>query len=209
MPVARHLLFASLLLASCSPAPLANAPAPTPVAKAPAVDLCRSAPPLVREHRGLLRHARCETEVQETMRTVSAELGKPCNHCHARKQEVPESEDYPAKTPTKEIADWMSAHLMTAIKPADGSPLHCRSCHTDEHGRPIAKILGSPRDPVKVNEWMSLVMVRRFVAADGTKLRCRSCHEGTPGTASFRPKVILQSEQLPNHIAGSKDTSAF
>jgi hypothetical protein len=112
-------------------------------------------------------------------------------------------------TPKKEVANWMSEHLMQAVKPADGSPMRCKSCHTDENGKPVAKILGSPRDPVKANEWMSLVMVRKFVAADGSKLRCKSCHVGTPGTDAFHAQVILESDQLPKHQAGGKGTASF
>jgi cytochrome c len=112
-------------------------------------------------------------------------------------------------TKKKEIANWMSMHLMQAIKPADGSPMKCSSCHTDSAGRPVAKILGDPRDPVKANEWMNLVMVRKFVAADGSKLKCKSCHVGAPGTAEFQKTVILRPEQLPPHAVGAKGTQAF
>ena len=37
-------------------------------------------------------------------------------------------------TQKKEVANWMSSHLMAAIKPKDGSPLKCSSCHTDPAG---------------------------------------------------------------------------
>ena len=112
-------------------------------------------------------------------------------------------------TPKKETANWMSMHLMASVKQADGSPMKCASCHTDEHGTPVAKILGSPRDKVKANEWMSLVMVKKFVAADGSKLKCKSCHVGTPGTAEFRPTVILQTDQIPTHQVAAKGTPGY
>jgi hypothetical protein len=149
------------------------------------------------------------------MSQVMDQMGVECSYCHAPK--VPATTgpnglpvlDYPAPTPKKDVANWMSMHLMSAIKPADGSPLKCSSCHTDDQGRPVAKILGSPRDPVKANEWMSLVMVRKFVARDGSKLRCKSCHVGTPGTAEFQPKVILHGEQIPPHPVAARGTPAF
>jgi cytochrome c len=111
-------------------------------------------------------------------------------------------------TPRKENGNWMSVHLMQAVKRKDGAPMKCSACHTDEQGRPVAKILGSPRDRDKANEWMTLTLVTKFFAADGSKLRCKSCHVGTPGTPEYRPVVILQTAQLPKHEAGG-DTPAF
>lgn len=49
-------------------------------------------------------------------------------------------------TPKKEIANWMRMHLMSAIKPKDGSALTCKSCHVDHDGKPVAKIHGEPCD---------------------------------------------------------------
>jgi hypothetical protein len=143
------------------------------------------------------------------MSQVADMLGVDCTHCHAAKAPGQKERDFPVMTPQKEIANWMSMHLMAAIKPADGSPLHCSSCHTDDHGKPVAKILGSPRDPVRANEWMSLTMVRKFVAADGSRLKCKSCHVGTPGTPSFQPKVILQSDQTPKHEVAARGTPGY
>jgi hypothetical protein len=186
----------------------AAAPA-APAAKGPDIDICAGSPPVPREYTGILRNARCEQDMFITMASVGDQLGVECKHCHVPKKDDPTREDYPVMTPQKEVAAWMSVHLMTAIKPADGSPMRCKSCHTDESGKSVAKILGNPRDPVKANEWMSLVMTKRFVAADGSKLKCKSCHVGTPGTPEFRPKVILQSAQLPKHEAGTKGTASF
>jgi len=146
------------------------------------------------------------------MASVGEQLGVACKHCHVPipvKPGEPEKEDYLAPHPKKDVANWMSVHLMAAIKPADGSPLRCRACHTDEHGRPVAKILGEKRDAAKANEWMSVVLVRKFVAADGSKLRCRSCHAGTPGTPGFEPKVIGRSDRLPKHEPGGQSTPSF
>lgn len=218
MPMrARRLLGAGALLAAilvpaygCSPsaAPVA-VPAPAAPAAAPDVDICAGSGPVPHAYAAILRNARCEQDMFITMASVADQLGVECKHCHVVKADDPTREDYPAMTPRKEIASWMSVHLMQAIKPADGSPMRCKSCHTDEQGKGVTKILGSPRDPRRANEWMSLVMVKKFVAADGSKLRCRSCHVGTPGTPDFRPRVILESAQLPAHKAGTKGTAAF
>ncbi len=172
--------------------------------------MCEGSPPLPHAPlAGVLRHARCDQDMYYSMSQVADMLGVDCTYCHAAKTEgqdgkaeAQKERDFPAMTHRKEIANWMSAHLMQSVKPADGSPLKCSSCHTDEHGKPVAKILGQPRDRVKTNEWMSLTLVKKFVAADGSKLRCKSCHVGTPGTPEFRPLVILQTEQLPAHQAG-------
>jgi hypothetical protein len=200
-----------VLIAACGPAAPASPPAvPAPVAAATtASDVCAGSPPVPRSFTGLLRGARCDQEMYWSMSRVADQLGVNCTHCHAHETEDVKSCVFPPKTPQKDVANWMSAHLMQAVKPADGSPLTCASCHTDAEGRPVAKILGAPRDPVKANEWMSLVMVRKFVAADGSKLRCSSCHAGTPGTAEFVRKVILQNELLPKHEEGGKGTPAF
>jgi hypothetical protein len=192
----------------CGHAPAAT-PAAAPAGKPPDVDICKGSPPVPHPYTAILRNARCEQDMYITMASCADQLRVACNHCHAVKPADPSEEDYPAPTPKKEVAAWMSVHFMQAVKPADGSPMRCKSCHTDEHGKGVAKILGDPRDPVKTREWMSLVLVKKFVAADGSKLKCRSCHAGTPGTPEFRPKVILQTELLPAHEAGGKGTQSF
>lgn len=207
-----HALCAGALLAvvaaSCGPRPAAP-PAP---AAAPGVahDVCEGSPPLPHAPLdGILRNARCDQDMYYSMSQVADMLGVECTHCHAAKVEGEPARDFPATTARKEVANWMSSHLMAAIKPADGSPMKCSSCHTDEQGKPVAKILGSPRDQVKANEWMSLVMVKKFVAIDGSRLRCKSCHAGTPGTPEFRPAVILQSAQIPAHQPAARGTPGF
>lgn len=206
-------LFAALLAGGCGPAPAPIPPQAKPAAPAasaaPEVDVCTGSKPVPHPFVGVLRNARCDQEMFITMASVADQLGVECTHCHAPKAGEKNKEDYPVMTPKKEIANWMSRHLMQAVKPADGSPMRCKSCHTDENGKPVAKILGNPRDPVKANEWMSLVMVNKFVAADGSKLKCKSCHGGTPGTPAFQRKVILQSDSLPAHKVGEVGTASF
>jgi len=197
------------ILAACGGAP-PIAPAPSPAAHtAPDPDICVGSPPVSHTLSGILRNARCEQDQYQSMAQVETMLGVECVHCHAAKVEGQKERDFPKMTPQKEVANWMSVDLMLAVKPADGSPLKCSSCHTDEQGRPVAKILGEPRDRAKANEWMSLVMVKKFVAADGSKLKCRSCHVGAPGTATFQPKVILQTGQLPVHHPPVPGVPAF
>jgi hypothetical protein len=194
--------------AGCGPAPTAKAPSPgvsavAPTASAgPAFDECKDSGPVPRVYDGILRGARCDQQRFLTMASVADQLGVVCVHCHVPLPSDPKKEDYPVMTPNKEIANWMSQHLMQAIKPADGSPMRCKSCHTDENGKPVAKILGNPRDPAKAAEWMAMVMVNRFVAADGSRLKCRSCHVGTMGTPEWQAKVIGRSEQIPKHEVG-------
>jgi hypothetical protein len=173
-------------------------------------DICDGSPPLPHAPlSGILRNARCDQELYYSMSLVDDMLGVECTYCHAAKVEGQPERDFPRETHQKAVANWMSMHLMSAIKPADGSPLACGSCHTDEHGKPVAKILGTPRDVVKANEWMSLVMVKKFVARDGSKLRCKSCHVGTPGTPEFRKAVILHDDQLPPHPVAAPGTPGF
>ena len=172
--------------------------------------MCEGSPPIPHAPlSGVLRNARCDQDMYQSMAQVETMLGVECAHCHVAKVPGTKDYDFPKMTHNKEIANWMSVHLMQAIKTVDGSPIKCSSCHTDDKGQPVAKILGEPRDRVKANEWMSLVMVKKFVAADGSKLRCKSCHVGTPGTPEFKPTVILQIDQLPKHAAGVKGTPAF
>jgi hypothetical protein len=198
----------ALSFTGCGPAK-APGPPPAPTA-APAstgdaaFDPCSKSGPVPHPYTGILRVARCEQDMFLTMASVAGQLGVECEYCHVPRKDNPKKDDYPVMTPHKEIANWMSMHLMQAIKPADGSTIKCKSCHTDENGKPVAKILGNPRDPGKAMEWMTLVMVNRFVAADGTKLKCKSCHVGNVGTAEWQPKVILQSAQIPKHEAGGK-----
>jgi hypothetical protein len=201
------LLLAAAACAGHAPPPAASAvPAPTGIAH----DVCEGSPPVPHAPlAGVLRNARCDQDLYYSMSQVADMLGFDCTYCHAAKIEGQNERDFPAMTPKKEIANWMSMELMAAIKPADGSPLRCSSCHTDEQGHPVAKILGQRRDRVKVNEWMSLVMVKKFVAADGSRLKCKSCHVGTPGTPEFEPAVILRSEQLPKHEAAAAGTPTF
>jgi hypothetical protein len=183
------------------PAPPIASASDAPRAAAPAFDECKDSGPVPRVYDGILRGARCDQQRFLTMASVADQLGVVCVYCHVPLPSDPKKEDYPVMTPRKEIANWMSQHLMQAIKPADGSPMRCKSCHTDENGKPVTKILGNPRDPAKAAEWMAMVMVNRFVAADGSKLRCRSCHVGTMGTPEWQAKVILRSEQIPKHVA--------
>jgi hypothetical protein len=173
-------------------------------------DVCEGSPPLPHAPlSGILRNARCDQDMYYSMAQVADMLGVDCTYCHAAKVEGKKERDFPVMTRKKEIANWMSMHLMQSVKPADGSRMRCRSCHVDAEGRPVAKILGDPRDPVRANEWMSLVLVKNFVAADGSKLRCRSCHAGAPGTPEFRRLVILQTDLLPKHEVGAKGTAGF
>jgi hypothetical protein len=185
-----------------APLPSASATAPsTPASAAPAFDECKDSGPVPRPYEGILRGARCDQQRFLTMASVADQLGVVCVYCHVPSPTDPKKEDYPVMTPRKEIANWMSQHLMQAVKPADGSAIRCKSCHTDENGKPVAKILGNPRDPAKASEWMAMVMVNRFVAADGSRLKCRSCHVGTMGTPQWQAKVILRTEQIPPHEA--------
>jgi hypothetical protein len=200
-------LATSAACAAHHPPPAASAAPATPGVEH---DVCEGSPPLPHAPlSGILRNARCDQDLYYSMSKIIDMLGVDCSHCHAAKALGQEDLDFPATTPKKEIANWMSTHMMASLKPADGSPLKCSSCHTDERGKPVAKILGQPRDRVKANEWMSLVMVKKFVAADGSRLKCKSCHVGTPGTPEFKPVVILKSEQLPKHGVAAAGTPAF
>src|SRR5262249_11652286 len=107
-------------------------------------DPCDGSPPLSESYHGILRTARCDQERYLKMSDVTTYLGVGCKYCHAPDPKDPKKEDYLATTPKKEIANWMSMHLMQAVKPADGTKFTCRSCHTDDNGKPIAKILGTP-----------------------------------------------------------------
>lgn len=200
--------FLTALSVACGPAPAPAAPSPAAPASASALpsaepfDECAASKPVPHPFAGILRVARCEQHMYLTMASVAGQLGVQCAYCHAPPKPGQQDEDYPVMTPKKEIANWMSQHLMQAVKPIDGSPLKCKSCHTDERGNPVAKILGDPRDPVKAAEWMSLVMVAKFVSADGERLKCKSCHGGNVKSPTWQGKVILRSDLLPRHAVG-------
>jgi len=166
----------------------------------PASDVCANNPPPPHPFNGLLAKARCDQEMFLTMAGYAGQLGVECKYCHAPNPADAKKEDYPKMTPKKEIANWMGMHLMKAIKPADGSPMKCKSCHTDiATGKPLVKFLGTPRDPEKAQEWMSMVMVNKFVTAKGEKLKCKSCHVDNFTKPGFQAKVILKTEQIPPH----------
>lgn len=130
---------------------------------------------------------------------VADPLGVQCAYCHAPHPANPKKQDFPVMTPKKEIANWMSVHLVESLKQVDGSPVKCKSCHVDAQGKPLAKILGNPRDPVTAHEWMSMVMVNKFVTKKGEKLKCKSCHGGNFSTPQWQARVILRTEQIPPH----------
>jgi hypothetical protein len=189
--------------AAPSAAPAASAaPSASASASAKAFDPCDTSPPIPHPYFGILRVARCDQHMYLTMASVATQLGVECKYCHVVDPNNAKKEIYPVMTPKKEIANWMSMHLMQSIKPADGSKMKCQSCHTDDKGNPLAKILGNPRDPVKAHEWMSLVMVKKFVAASGEKLKCKNCHVGNYTTSEWNAKVILRSDQIPKHQVG-------
>jgi hypothetical protein len=191
--------------AKTSPPPgssVAAAPTAAPVLSpttAKPFDPCEGSKPPPREYAGLLRVAKCEQDMFLTMAGVAGQLGVECKHCHVPHPTDAKKLDYPVMTPKKDIANWMSQHLMQAVKTADGSPMKCKSCHTDSEGKPVAKILGNPRDVIKAQEWMSMVMVNKFVSTSGEKLKCKSCHVGNFTTKQFQAKVILRTEQIPAH----------
>jgi hypothetical protein len=208
-PGAKGAVFAALVLCACgSPPAASNAPAkegakPAAPGKASKpFDPCEGSPPVPRVYAGVLREAKCEQEMFLKMASVASQLDVECRFCHVPLvvggKEDPKKEDYPVMTRKKETANWMSMHLMQAVKPADGSKIQCKSCHVDDRGKPLLKILGNPRNPARAHEWMSLVMVNRFVAADGQKLKCKSCHMGNFGTKDWQAKVIL-TDHIPAH----------
>ena len=193
--------------AGCGPAPAATGPkagasaagSATTSGTAKAFDQCDSSPPLTTKYLGLLQDARCDYDRYPIMADVAKSLGVECRYCHLPDPSNPKEEMYGMPTPKKEIANWMRMHLMTAIKPADGSAMSCKSCHVDAKGKPVAKILGEPRDTTHAHEWMSLVMTTKFVVAKtGEKLKCKHCHVGNIGTAEWQPKVIL-TDHIPAH----------
>jgi hypothetical protein len=162
-------------------------------------DQCDNSPPLAIKYLGLLKDARCDFDRYPIMAGIATQLGVKCNYCHVPDPNDAKNELYPVMTQKKEIANWMSMHLMKAIKPADGSQIKCSMCHADEAGKPTPKILKSPRDTTYAHEWMSLVMTTKFVvAATGEKLKCKHCHVGNYGTPEWQAKVIL-TDHIPPH----------
>lgn len=197
------------LLGACS-----GPPVKTPLASASAsvdegvaaLDPCEGEPPPPRKYFGPLRDARCEQEMFLTMGGIAEDLGVKCGFCHIPKEDNPKSFYYERPTPHKDIAFWMSETFMTGLKRKDGKPMECGSCHIDKGGNPAAKFLGEPRDLAWTVEWMTTVMANRFVLADGSKLKCKHCHVGTWGSSDFKPKVILQTDQVP-HAAPRSDAA--
>ena len=182
----------------CGPAQPAGGPG-SGAGSAKAFDQCDKSPPLAKKYVGLLKDARCDYDRFPIMADVGKMLGVECKYCHAPDPDNAKEELYPVMTPRKEIANWMGMHLMTAIKPKDGSALTCKSCHVDEDGKPVAKILGEPRDARAARDWMSDVMVTKFVVAKtGEKLKCAHCHMGTFDSPTWQAKVIL-TDHLPAH----------
>jgi len=186
------------------PAADSNAPAPPGQTGSGGVDPCEGSPPVPRQYEGILRNAKCDQDMFLTMASVAGQLGVECEHCHQSFEGQRDKFDYPAMTDKKKIANWMSMHLMSALRNKDGSPLRCKSCHVDEDGKPLLKILGEPRDPIKAQEWMSLVMVNKFVKVDGSKLRCNDCHVGNYSKADWQGRVILRTDQIPPHEVGEQ-----
>lgn len=177
-------------------------PGPAPNVWLASTSLCDKpgAKPPPHAFSGLLRGVRCEEQMFQTMANVASMLGVPCTHCHASIPGVTGRLDYTAETPKRTLANWMYQHLMQSVRPADGSRYSCASCHVDERGKPVAKILGA-RDRASTHDWMLLSLTDRFVTAKGERLRCKSCHGGNETTPAWRPKVLLQTDQLPPHEA--------
>lgn len=193
------------LLGACSSAPVKPAVATSAAVDegVAAIDPCEGEPPPPRKYFGPLRDARCEQEMFLTMSGIAEDLGVKCGYCHIPKEDNPKSFYYERQTPHKDIAFWMSETFMTGLKRKDGKPMDCASCHVDKGGNPAAKFLGEPRDLAWTVEWMTTVMANRFVLADGSKLKCKHCHVGAWGSSDFKPKVILQTEQVPHGTVSS------
>ncbi len=214
--VACGAVLVAALLGGCGPTPPAGGPngkspsaastanalpsvAPTLAPVSKPFDPCEGGQTLTTQYLGVLRDAKCDDDRFPIMADTAKMLGVDCRYCHVPHPTDPKKELYPLMTPKKEIANWMSAQLMKSIKPADGSPMKCRSCHTDNKGQPVAKILGNPRNQELAHEWMSLVMTSKFVvAATGEKLRCKHCHVGNYKSPEWQAKVIL-TDHLPAH----------
>jgi hypothetical protein len=156
-----------------------------------------NAKPVRHEYTGLLRGVTCDDQVFLTMANVAGQLGATCEHCHKKVSD--KENDYVAATPNKAIANWMFQHFMQSLRPKDGSRFACSSCHKGEDGKPLAKMLVTPRDPSHATEWMMLKIVNRFQSAKGEPLKCRSCHVGSFGKSDWHPKVLLETNQIPEH----------
>lgn len=192
--------------APVSPAPPASIGAePPPALPSSVLDdgkVCDKpgAKPPPREYKGILRGVRCEEQIYLTMANVARQLGVKCAYCHAKLANS-EDLDHAAPTPKKEIANWMSQHLVQAVRRKDGGVVTCRTCHVNDAGSPLAKILGEPRDQTKAHEWMTLTMIGKFTGARGEPLKCRACHGGNYTTPAWRSRVILESDRIPPHSA--------
>ena len=183
----------------CGPSQPATGPGASSTGTEKPFDQCDKSPPLATKYTGLLRDARCDYDRYPIMAGIAKSIGADCSHCHAPDPNNPKEELYAQPTPKKEIANWMRTHLMSAIKPADGSELTCKSCHVDEKGKPVVKILGEPRDRERAQDWMSDVMTVKFVVAKtGERLKCKHCHVGSPRTPEWQDKVIL-TDHIPPH----------
>ena len=192
------------LLAACGGAPEPRARAPrVPKSEAPSTarrsampDDCQQEPgkppveALERVYTGVAAKARCQREVYTIMGGVTHFLGVQCKYCHL----VP---DYRAMTHRKQIANWMAAELIPALRKKSSAQVPwCNDCHQST-GKSSAKFLGDPRNPSFASEWMTTHLVEDFETKSGSPLHCKSCHRGNFGTPQFQHKVIL-SELLPS-----------
>lgn len=192
-------LFAAAGLGACGGAPeprpsapltigAGDLPAPPP-APAGLPDDCepepgKSAPdPLERTYTGVAAKARCQREVYTIMSGVTRFLGVECKYCHLEP-------DYRAMTHRKEIANWMAAELIPALRTKGGGAVWCNQCHT-AGDRGVAKILGDPRRDSFAIEWMVTHLVEDFETKQGSPLHCKSCHRGNLGSREFQRKIIL------------------
>jgi hypothetical protein len=185
-------------LAACAGAPEPRASAPATAASSSALapthsaipDDCVEEPaPLERSYTGLAAKARCQREVYTIMGGVTHFLGVKCDYCHL----VP---DYRATTHRKEIANWMAADLIPALRKKGGGAVWCNSCHTSADVG-VAKILGQSRKESFAIEWMTTHLVEDLETRTGSPLHCKSCHQGNLGSPEFQRKIIL-TKNLPS-----------
>jgi hypothetical protein len=163
-------------------------------------DPCADSKPLTRKYTGILAKARCDQELYLTMADIAGSLDVSCDYCHAHdKSGDPKKFDFPLMTDRKQVALFMQHEFVEGLKTKDGSPVECASCHVDKNGQPAAKFLGEPRDTAYAVEWMNIVMVNKFTHLDGAKLKCKDCHVGNFATPDFKPKVIMQGDQIKLH----------
>ena len=195
-------LFVAAAAGACGGAPEPPASAPVAIASSTAPahrradlpDDCEQQPgkpppdPLERTYAGVAAKARCQREVYTIMGGVTHFLGVQCNYCHL----VP---DYRAMTHRKEIANWMAAELIPALRKKGGGDVWCNGCHT-KGDEGVAKILGEPRKESFAIEWMTTHLVEDFETKKGSPLHCKSCHQGNLGTPEFQRKIIL-TNNLP------------